>query len=124
MKKPNKITTTGAVISAETSGAHNQLLHGLLDGEQAIAVVDNEGRLQGYTHVVVAPEHILASAPHNRVILIAGFSRVSQLPKPPTVAPPSQEYVDPFLFETGHFESREEYEELSRTAIIKPRASA
>ncbi len=40
------------------------------------------------------------------------------------VAPPGQEYVDPYLFETGHFESREEYEELSRTAKIKPRAKA
>ena len=39
-------------------------------------------------------------------------------------APLGQEYVDPYLFETGHFESREEYEELSRTAKIKPRAKA
>jgi len=40
------------------------------------------------------------------------------------VAPAGQEYVDPYLFETGHFESREEYEELMRTAVIKPRTHA
>jgi len=45
-------------------------------------------------------------------------------PPLPRVAPPGQEYVDPYLFETGHFESRAEYEELSRTAKIKPRARA
>lgn len=39
-------------------------------------------------------------------------------------APLGQEYVDPYLFETGHFESREEYEELTRTAQIKPRKRA
>ena len=38
-------------------------------------------------------------------------------------APPGQEYVDPYLFETGYFESREEYEELMRTAKIKPRVN-
>jgi hypothetical protein len=41
-----------------------------------------------------------------------------------TPAPAGHEYVDPYLFETGHFESREEYEELSRTAKIKPRSRA
>jgi hypothetical protein len=41
-----------------------------------------------------------------------------------SVVPPGQEYVDPYLFETGHFESREEYEELSSTAQIKPRTRA
>lgn len=38
------------------------------------------------------------------------------------VAPAGQEYVDPYLFETGYFESREEYEEVSRRAKIKSRA--
>lgn len=47
-----------------------------------------------------------------------------QSTRPLQAAPPGQEYVDPFLFETGHFESREEYEELSRTAKIKPRTRA
>lgn len=47
---------------------------------------------------------------------------VTQTPIIP--APAGQEYIDPFLFETGHFESREEYEELSRTTKIKPRARA
>ena len=42
----------------------------------------------------------------------------------PLVAPVGQEYVDPFLFETGYFESREEYEEVSRKAKIKSRAQA
>ena len=42
----------------------------------------------------------------------------------PFAAPAGQEYVDPFLFETGHFESREEYEEVSRKAKIKSRARA
>lgn len=49
------------------------------------------------------------------------------LSKPPQVAeaaPAGQEYVDPYLFETGYFASREEYEELSRTAKIIPRAKA
>ena len=32
------------------------------------------------------------------------------------------EYVDPYLFESGHFASREEYEELMRTAVIRPRS--
>ena len=36
--------------------------------------------------------------------------------------PAGQEYVDPFLFESGHFASREEYDELSRTAKVRPRA--
>ena len=40
------------------------------------------------------------------------------------VAPAGQEYVDPFLFESGYFESREEYEEASRTAKIKSRVRA
>ena len=40
------------------------------------------------------------------------------------VAPAGQEYVDPFLFETGYFESREEYEKVSREAKIKSRARA
>ena len=40
------------------------------------------------------------------------------------IAPAGQEYVDPFLFETGYFESREEYEEVSRKAKIKSRARA
>jgi len=39
-------------------------------------------------------------------------------------APHGQEYVDPYLFETGHFASRAEYDELTRTAEIKPRARA
>lgn len=39
-------------------------------------------------------------------------------------APPGQEYVAPYLFETGHFENRKEYEELSRTTKIKPRTRA
>jgi hypothetical protein len=42
----------------------------------------------------------------------------------PAAAPSTEEYVDSYLFETGHFESREEYDELMRTAIIKPRARA
>jgi len=124
MKKPDKITTAGAIIPAEAGEAPNQSLPGLSEGEQTIAVVDNEGRLQGYTHAVVAPGHIQTSAMHNGVLFISGFCSFKQLPKPATVAPPGQEYVDPFLFETGHFESREEYEELSRTAKIKPRARA
>lgn len=39
-------------------------------------------------------------------------------------APAGQEYVDPYLFETEYFASRKEYEELTRTARIIPRASA
>ncbi len=35
---------------------------------------------------------------------------------------PEAEYVDPYLFEIGHFTSREEYEELMRTAVIRPRS--
>ena len=42
----------------------------------------------------------------------------------PSDTPAGQEYVDPFLFETGYFESREEYEEVSRKAKIKSRARA
>ena len=42
----------------------------------------------------------------------------------PSDPPAGQEYVDPFLFETGYFESREEYEEVSRKAKIKSRARA
>lgn len=42
----------------------------------------------------------------------------------PLAAPAGQEYVDPFLFETGYFESREEYEEVSRKAKIRSRARA
>jgi hypothetical protein len=42
----------------------------------------------------------------------------------PLAAPAGQEYVDPFLFETGHFESREEYEAVSRKAKIRSRARA
>ena len=42
----------------------------------------------------------------------------------PLAIPVGQEYVDPFLFETGYFESREEYEEVSRKAKIKSRARA
>lgn len=42
--------------------------------------------------------------------------------QPVVAAPAGQEYVDPFLFESGHFKSRKEYEELTRTAKIKPRA--
>jgi hypothetical protein len=42
----------------------------------------------------------------------------------PLAAPVGQEYVDPFLFETGYFESREEYEEVSRKAKIRSRPRA
>lgn len=51
-------------------------------------------------------------------------SQVSQAALHPPVAPtrPAQHagivtaYVDPYLFETGYYASRAEYEELSRTA--------
>ena len=42
----------------------------------------------------------------------------------PLAAPVGQEYVDSFLFETGYFESREEYEEVSRKAKIRSRPRA
>ena len=42
----------------------------------------------------------------------------------PTIAPAGQEYVDPFLFESEYFSSREEYSMLSSAAPIKPRRSA
>ena len=51
-------------------------------------------------------------------------SEAPEKSKRPLSAPVGQEYVDPLLFETGHFESREEYEELTRTAKIKPRTQA
>lgn len=44
--------------------------------------------------------------------------------QPLEAAPPGQEYVDPFLFESGYFKSREEYDEVMRNAKIKPRARA
>lgn len=56
---------------------------------------------------------------------LQGLSRATIIERQSAApAPNGQEYVDPYLFETGHFESREEYEELSRTAKIKPRAKA
>ena len=63
------------------------------------------------------------------------MSKTENLPKAPAKpvqistrqmegVPAGQEYVDPFLFDSGHFASREEYDELSRTAKVRPRARA
>ena len=54
----------------------------------------------------------------------ASFELVKICIAPPSAAQVGQEYVDPFLFETGYFESREEYEEVSRKAKIRSRPRA
>ncbi|MDQ2772910.1 MAG: hypothetical protein M3Y54_20695 [Bacteroidota bacterium] len=51
-------------------------------------------------------------------------ARTSNQRSLPAIAVAEKEYVDPFLFETGYFESREEYEKLSRTAKIRKRLNA
>lgn len=66
---------------------------------------------------------VAAAAKTVEVVRLESFTTVT-IPIMATIAPPGQEYVDPYLFEIGHFKDREEYEELSRTAKIKPRARA
>ena len=51
-------------------------------------------------------------------------SRAAVPPTPPAAQAGATPYVDPYLFETGYYASRAEYEELARTAPARIRLRA
>jgi hypothetical protein len=88
-------------------------------------IIDNSGKVHSFDSEATARGPIIISdldLPSSTQE--TEKSMTVRRPPTPQPAPLGQEYVDPYLFETGHFESREEYEELSRTAKIKSRTRA